>query len=178
MRRRVLSLGVATALAVGVLAVVPVAGAEMTETPPRPAHIHVGACPAPGDVIQDLSFLTAVLPSIEHSSKQVAMALSDILAEPHAFVVHLSAEEIGTYLVCGDITGTPSEMGDVAVTLAPVNDSGRWRAARPRSPRTRWRARHPRCSDQAAPASSGRPSGRSLDSGGIRIARSRVASGE
>ena len=130
MQRRI-SIGVVSALAFTVIG----AGAALADHPPRPAHIHAGACPAPGDVV---AALTDVAPAggdaqgaaaavpVESSSTTVELGLADILAADHAFVVHASPEDMATYVVCGDIGGATmdTDMGSaLAVGLAPVGDS-------------------------------------------------------
>lgn len=130
MQRKV-TMGVATALAFTVLS----AGAALGNHPPRPAHIHTGVCPAPGDVVAPLTDVapasgdvqgSAVATSVESSSTTVELALADILAADHAFVVHASPDDMATYVVCGDIGGSTmdTEMGTgIAVGLTPVGDS-------------------------------------------------------
>ena len=57
------------------------------------------------------------------STTTVDVSLADLLATPHAINVHASADEIETYIACGDITGTPSGR-ELGVPLAPLSDSG------------------------------------------------------
>lgn len=130
MQRRI-NLAVASALAFTVLS----AGVALADHPPRPAHIHTGACPAPGDVVAPLTDVapaagdaqgSAAAVSVESSSTTVELALSDIVAADHAFVVHVSPDEMATYVVCGDIGGATmdTDMGTgLAVGLVPVGDS-------------------------------------------------------
>jgi hypothetical protein len=54
----------------------------------------------------------------------VQVALADLLGAEHAINVHESAENIGNYIACGDLTGTPDDSGDLAVELAALNESG------------------------------------------------------
>lgn len=113
----------------------PIAG----DSASHPAHIHSGSCPEPGDVVLPLENLTdlsatgevvgsdAVVATV--SSRTVVDApLSDILATDHAVNVHLSDDDMGTYIACGNIGGvlTPNEEeGDgLIVGLAEQNDSG------------------------------------------------------
>jgi hypothetical protein len=58
------------------------------------------------------------------STTVIEVALSDILAAEHAINVHLSSEEIATYIACGAIGGTPDANGNLFVGLAEQNDSG------------------------------------------------------
>ena len=57
------------------------------------------------------------------STSTVEASLEDILGAEHAINVHLSAEEIGVYIACGDITGEPAD-GSLEITLDEENDSG------------------------------------------------------
>ena len=131
MMRRI-ALGTLLALA---LAAAPVAGVlaqDAMEMAPHPSHIHAGVCPAPGDVVAALSDVAAVpgdsmgvgtaIP-VEAGISTVDLALADILAADHAFVVHQSADDMGTYIACGDICGQVME-SNLAVGLGPVGESG------------------------------------------------------
>ncbi len=104
---------------------------------PHPAHIHAGTCDALGDVVFPLSDVddaaaagtpassanaTPADPAAS-STTTVAATLDDLLATPHAINVHLSADEIGTYIACGEIAGSPAG-GRFTVELAELNDSG------------------------------------------------------
>ena len=141
MRRRTLTMGMTLALAGSALALGGVSAADMTADTPHPAHIHSGTCPTPGDVVASLSDVTSqfimdgtamatepmgqttAIP-VEASGTTVKLAYADILASPHAIVVHKSAEEIGTYILCGDIGGAEMGAADLPVGLAALNDSG------------------------------------------------------
>jgi hypothetical protein len=128
------SLGLAMALA---LAVVPGGAALAAETMedgvPHPSHIHEGLCPAPGGVVAPLSDVAAPMGdasgpgtavAVEIGESSVDLALADILAGEHAIVVHRSADEMATYLVCGDIGGTVVDGILLAIGLGAVGDSG------------------------------------------------------
>jgi hypothetical protein len=60
----------------------------------------------------------------EMSVTKVEAALTDLTAGGYAINVHESAENIGNYIACGDITGSASGSGDVTVQLATLNESG------------------------------------------------------
>ncbi len=99
---------------------------------PHPSHIHVGACPAPGDVVAPLTDVAAVGNDaqgaedhvhVEIGLSTVELPLEAILADDHAFVVHQSADDMGTYLVCGNIGGNDVN-GSLVVGLGPVGESG------------------------------------------------------
>lgn len=95
----------------------------------HPAHIHNGDCTAPADVVFPLTNVAPMgdagtLQIEAASTEKIATKLSDLTAAPHSIVAHLSKDEIGTYLVCGDIKGTPDAMGDLAIPLNELNGSG------------------------------------------------------
>lgn len=103
----------------------------------HPAHIHVGTCAELGDVVVPLTNLEEVAGeatgpesalAIATSTTYVDLPLADIIAGGHAINVHLSDEEIGTYIACGDIGGVvvaDEDGGDTLVIgLGELNDSG------------------------------------------------------
>jgi len=59
-----------------------------------------------------------------HSTTQVDLPLSDILAAEHAITVDLSPEQAEIYIACGAIGGTPDANGDLFIGLREQNDSG------------------------------------------------------
>ncbi len=94
----------------------------------HPAHIHKGTCdaldPAPLFPLTDVAAGTmSGTPAarggaiaVETSETAVAETLETIALGGHAINIHLSNEEIGTYIACGDIGGavmTDTAMGDV-----------------------------------------------------------------
>jgi len=113
----------------------PAADADLAAGTAHPAHIHSGTCDTLGDVVFPLMDVTLpertmaspeATPDIDlvaESVTTVEVALDDILAAEHAINVHLSAEEIGTYIACGDITGEPAD-GMLDVDLEELNGSG------------------------------------------------------
>ena len=110
----------------------------------HPAHIHSGTCAELGDVVIPLEDVTipadAILegPDSVHAVKvsqtHVDMPLQEIIDGGHAINVHLSAEEIGTYIACGDVGGfvitDPSGRTELFVGLRELNDSGHTGVAR------------------------------------------------
>lgn len=107
----------------------------------HPAHIHTGTCEAPGEVVIPLSDIgsdylvdgeatagdAVGLGSAVETQGSVTTAdapLSDILDGDHVLMVHLSAEEIGTYVACGDVGGTMMGDSDLVFGIKPLNDSG------------------------------------------------------
>jgi len=108
----------------------------------HPAHIHVGDCAAPGEVVFPLSNVgssfdvngtptagsevvgqDSAIP-VDASVTTVAASLADIVAGGHAIVIHESAENIGNYIACGAVGGMMLGDSDLPVGLAPLNDSG------------------------------------------------------
>ena len=139
---RSLRLGGVIALAALAL-VVPGSGAQTpvadTAAEAHPAHIHSGTCEQLGDVVFPLA--DVAVPSGEemgaaggHAVKvsevnHVDVPLQEILDGGHAINVHLSAEEIGTYIACGTIGGVVHEREngegmEITIALAELNDSG------------------------------------------------------
>ena len=90
-----------------------------TEAEAHPAHIHSGTCDQLGDVVYPLADVT--YPTGEqmgtaggHEVKisevnHIDVPLQDLLDGEYAINVHLSAEEIGTYIACGNIGGVVHE---------------------------------------------------------------------
>lgn len=102
-------------------------------SPPRPSHIHVGDCDELGAVIQPLTSLTVpggeVLGNAdavvaEAAFTSIPQTLDELLAEDHALKVHLSKEQIETYLACGDIGGALDANGALIVGMKELDGSG------------------------------------------------------
>ena len=85
----------------------------------HPAHIHSGTCAELGDVVYPLT-------DVDASGESVTIVdspLADLLTSgPYAINIHLSADEIGTYVACGDI---PVEAVGGEVAAAEVDRDGR-----------------------------------------------------
>jgi hypothetical protein len=99
---------------------------------PHPAHIHAGLCPGVGDVVAPLNDVTVVGNEaqgvadsihVDISQSTVPLGLADILAADHAINVHQSADDMGTYITCGNIGGHDVD-GSLLVGMGPVGDSG------------------------------------------------------
>ena len=108
----------------------------------HPAHIHVGVCPAPGDIVADLADVGSDLivdgapgagslpvgaeptQPLFASVTTVDLPLATIVGSDHSIVVHASAEDMGTYLVCGSVGGRTMGDTELPIALAPVDDSG------------------------------------------------------
>jgi hypothetical protein len=120
---------------------VPASGAQTPEAPSagatHPVHIHSGTCADLGEVDYPLNDLTAPegeftgpdsAVSVTLSENIVDMPLQEIIDSGHAINVHLSNEEIDTYVACGDMGGviTTDEGGrqEMMIGLAEMNDSG------------------------------------------------------
>lgn len=100
----------------------------------HPAHVHAGGCGDElGPVIETLSDLTktqgeeigadgAIIASRSFTS--IPMSLDDLLAEDHALNVHLSAQEIDTYLACGPIGGVVDFGGALTIGLRDAGGPG------------------------------------------------------
>ena len=152
-RRSILTIsGMAAFALVGGLAVVQPSSAQ-DATPgamggmmmAHPGHIHSGTCDELGDVVFPLEDATSggmmgtpmagmdmgamATPGAGmggetyRSVTEVEASLDDILAAEHAINFHESAENIETYVACGDLAGTPED-GALEVELEELNDSG------------------------------------------------------
>jgi plastocyanin len=132
----VIAIAALTMLAPGSMAQTP--AADMAAEA-HPAHIHSGTCAELGDVVLPLTDVTtapadaemtgaASAHAVKTSETLVDMPLQEIIDGGHAINVHLSAEEIGTYIACGDIGGvvTTDEGGrtSLVIGLGELNDSG------------------------------------------------------
>ena len=90
----------------------------------HPAHIHSGTCAELGDVVYPLTDLDASGASVTI----VEVPLADLLASgPYAINIHLSADEIGTYVACGDIpveaVGGETAAVEATATVAPAAEA-------------------------------------------------------
>jgi hypothetical protein len=128
-----LSLVVIVTVLGGLLGGGPSGLAQDQPSPPRPSHVHEGDCDEPGAVVQGLTPLTvpsgptagndeAVLAEAAFSS--IPLSVDEMLAADHSLKVHLSAEQIDVYLVCGDIGGALDADGALIVGLKEQDGSG------------------------------------------------------
>ncbi len=92
----------------------------------RPVHIHSGTCDELGEVVFPLNPIQEAegitegnenATRVETSVTTLDVALADLLAEDFAINAHLSEEEIGTYIACGEIGGVPLPDGAIAIGL-------------------------------------------------------------
>jgi plastocyanin len=112
--------------------------AAQDDDAPHPAHIHAGTCAELGDVVYPLTDVAvaegessgpeSALP-VKVSETVVDAPLQEIIDGGHAINVHLSADEIGTYIACGDIggvvnTGENDSDQELIIGLGELNDSG------------------------------------------------------
>ena len=118
--------------------------AQDEEVEPHPAHIHDGSCATLGGIafpLNDVAYSSMAMGGtptadmamgetvgsssavpLETSVTVVDVPLEQITDGQHAINVHLSAEEIDTYIACGDIGG--QMMGDMLVIgVRELNDS-------------------------------------------------------
>jgi uncharacterized cupredoxin-like copper-binding protein len=102
-------------------------------SPPRPVHIHSGNCNELGEVVQPLTDLTAPTGDTvgqrraavaETSFTTVPMTIDALLAEDFAINAHLSADEIDTYIACGELGGVLTPNGELVVGLSETDGSG------------------------------------------------------
>jgi plastocyanin len=136
---RSIRLGSVAALAALAL-LTPGLAAQDDEPEVHPAHIHSGTCAELGDVVVPLTDIahiggnaersgaTSAIP-VKSSITVVDMPLQEIIDGGHAINVHLSAEEIGMYIACGDIGGAVTtdegeEENELVIGLGELNDSG------------------------------------------------------
>ena len=136
---RSLRLGSVAALAALTL-LTPGLAAQDDEAEVHPAHIHTGTCAELGDVVVPLNDIAhtggksersgaaSAIP-VKGSLTVVDMPLQEIIDGGHAINVHLSAEEIDTYIACGDIGGAVTtdegeEENELIIGLGELNDSG------------------------------------------------------
>lgn len=132
----VIAFAALTLLAPASLAQTPVAD---TAAEAHPAHIHAGTCEELGEVVFPLADVVTQTgeemgaagghPVKVSEVNHIEVPLQEILDGGHAINVHLSAEEIGTYIACGNIGGVVHEREngegmEVTIALAELNDSG------------------------------------------------------
>jgi plastocyanin len=131
---RKLSVGaVVAAFGLGGIMTVGLSGTSAHGGVAHPDHIHTGSCPAPGDVVFPLTDLndatgnvvgTGEATEVDVSVTTVQSSLADLVSSPHAIVVHESAENIGNYILCGNVAGPMMGDSDLPIGLAELNGSG------------------------------------------------------
>jgi len=130
MNQSVLRSMIAVATAIMLLGMAGAGGTAQDRTDaPHPAHVHRGSCadldPEPEYPLADVAPVSSQANpgSIDVGTTTLDVSLDDLLAEPFAINVHASAENVETYIACGDIAG-PVVDGTLAIGLAEQNDSG------------------------------------------------------
>ena len=103
----------------------------------HPAHIHLGTCadldPNPTFPLTDVAAVSnesgaeadsaAAIP-VERSVTMVDATLEDLRTGGYAINIHQSANDIGTYIACGNLSGVIDDSGALIVGLGELNDSG------------------------------------------------------
>src|SRR5215212_6630685 len=103
----------------------------------HPAHIHLGTCseldPNPAFPLTDVAPASnesgaetdsaAAIP-VERSVTTVDAALEDLRTGGYAINIHQSADDIGTYIACGNLSGAIGDSGALVVGLGELNESG------------------------------------------------------
>ncbi len=108
--------GIATLIAMGGQTEVIVSIASGAAGVAQPIHVHSGTCDTLGGVEHPLTSV------VDGSSVTVIDAtLSSLMGGANAVNIHLSGDEVGTYVACGDI---PEEGSSVTIALDELNGSG------------------------------------------------------
>lgn len=103
------------------------------DTGTRPAHIHRGRCPVPGEIVGPLSDVapsvgvTVGAPTafeVEHSRSTFDLTLSALVATEHVVAVHVAHDQMETIIACGDIGGPMRSATELVIGLGPVGGSG------------------------------------------------------
>lgn len=130
MSRTALRLLLTLAAALALFAVPGIAAtAQDAAVTPHPSHIHEGTCdalnPQPAWALSDVAAVApdAPLGAVEVGVTTVDVSLDELLAAPYAINVHESAENVQTYIACGNIAG-PVVDGTLLIPIRPQNDSG------------------------------------------------------
>jgi hypothetical protein len=99
-------------------------GAEMAamDMSGTPMSGDMMATPEMGDMGTAMAGNAAI--PVEMSTTVVQTTLADISTGAYAINVHESAENIGTYIACGDLGTAGMNGADLAVGLGTLNDSG------------------------------------------------------
>jgi plastocyanin len=144
--RRIAAMALA---ALGLLVCGALSGAAQDATPAtsageaHPAHIHRGSCdkldPQPAYPLTDVTLPAMATPAatggataipVERSRTVVDVTLDELQTGGYAINVHKSAQDIDTYIACGNLNGAivPGGTGDqspkLAVGLHELNNSG------------------------------------------------------
>ena len=138
--------GAALATTIGLGGAAGVIAQDSAPSSGHPAHIHMGTCadldPAPvaplfnllpigverdddGEVAETPEVRgTLTVGEVTYSeTDDIEFAWDEMLAAPHAIVVHESEEYMENYIACGDIGGVVFD-DEMVIGLKPVGDSG------------------------------------------------------
>lgn len=128
----IIGLGMAAGLPVAALA--QDTGGAGSATLERPIHIHEGTCaeltPAPAFPLASLAAPDGAASgadqatAVESSVSTVDVGLDALLSGDYAINAHLSADEISTYIACGEIGGARLAGDAVAIGLREQDGSG------------------------------------------------------
>ena len=98
----------------------------------HPAHIHLGTCeeldPSPTFPLADVARMAsesgaaAAIP-VERSVTTVDAMLEELRTGGYAINIHQGADDIGTYVACGNLNGARDDSGTLVVGLGALNDS-------------------------------------------------------
>src|SRR5215217_5458753 len=132
-----------TLLAAGLFVIGGIGGSAQDATPSggsghvHPAHIHLGTCdaldPNPTFPLTDVASVpdassgeadSATAIPVERSMTTVDATVEDLRSGGYAINIHQSAEDIGTYIACGNLSGVIDDSGTLVVGLGELNDSG------------------------------------------------------
>ena len=132
-----------TLLVAGLFVSAGIGGAAQDATPTsgsghaHPAHIHLGTCdaldPNPTFPLTDVALASdasvdemddATAIQVERSVATVDATVEDLRTGGYAINIHQSAEDIGTYVACGNLSGVIDASGALVVGLGELNDSG------------------------------------------------------
>jgi plastocyanin len=93
----------------------------------HPSHIHAGSCaeldPNPAYPLSDVAAVSADAAAVQAGVTTVDVALDELVAGDFALNVHESAENVATYIACGDIAG-PVVDDQLVIGLLEQSDSG------------------------------------------------------
>jgi plastocyanin len=129
-------------LAAGLFVIGGISGAAQDAAPTsgsghaHPAHIHLGTCdaldPNPTFPLTDVALALdasgdeadgATAIPVERSLTTVDATVEDLRTGGYAINIHQSAEDIGTYIACGNLSGVIDDSGALVVGLGELNNS-------------------------------------------------------
>ena len=72
----------------------------------QPSHIHFGTCASLGGV----AYLLSNVVSGASTTTVKGVTIDQLLAKPYAINVHMSADDLGKYVACGEVKAAASSM--------------------------------------------------------------------